>query len=70
MVVEEVPDSVSGTGEVAVKVKNVGICGSDLHLYQYGFIPADYIMGHEATGYKPRFLNHFPKSSHAPFVPL
>lgn len=50
MVVEDVPDPVAGTGQVVVKVKSSGICGSDLHLYQYGFVPADTIMGHEATG--------------------
>jgi threonine dehydrogenase-like Zn-dependent dehydrogenase len=51
MVVEDVPEPVAGPGEVVVKVKNCGICGSDLHLYQYGFVPADTIMGHEATGF-------------------
>ncbi len=51
MVVEDVPDPVAGPGEVVVKMKNVGICGSDLHLYQYGFVPAGTIMGHEATGF-------------------
>jgi 2-desacetyl-2-hydroxyethyl bacteriochlorophyllide A dehydrogenase len=50
MVVEDVPDPVVGPGEVVVKVKYVGICGSDLHLYSYGILPSDYIMGHEATG--------------------
>ena len=50
MIVEDVPAPVAGPGEVVVKVKNVGICGSDLHLYQYGFVPPDSIMGHEATG--------------------
>lgn len=50
MVVEDVPDPEAGPGEVVVKVKYVGICGSDLHLYSYGFLPPNYIMGHEATG--------------------
>jgi 2-desacetyl-2-hydroxyethyl bacteriochlorophyllide A dehydrogenase len=50
MVVEDVPDPEVGPGEVVVKVKYVGICGSDLHLYSYGFLPSDYVMGHEATG--------------------
>ena len=50
LVVEDVPDPEAGAGEVVVKVKDVGICGSDLHLYLYGFLPPDYIMGHEATG--------------------
>jgi L-iditol 2-dehydrogenase len=50
MVIEDVDDPVAGPGEVVVKVKYVGICGSDLHLYSYGFLPSDYTMGHEATG--------------------
>jgi len=50
LAVENVPDPIAGTDEVVVKVKDVGICGSDLHLYQYGYLPPDYIMGHEATG--------------------
>jgi 2-desacetyl-2-hydroxyethyl bacteriochlorophyllide A dehydrogenase len=50
MVIENVPDPVAGPGEVVVKVKYVGICGSDLHLYLYGLLPANYIMGHEVTG--------------------
>jgi L-iditol 2-dehydrogenase len=50
LVVENVPEPKASLGEVVVKVKCVGICGSDLHLYSYGFLPPDYIMGHEATG--------------------
>ena len=50
MIVEDVPDPVAKAGEVVVKVKYSGICGSDLHLYQYGFAGHDTIMGHEATG--------------------
>ncbi len=50
LVVEDVPEPTAGPDEVVVKVKVVGICGSDLHLYQYGYLPPDYIMGHEATG--------------------
>lgn len=50
MVVQDVPDPVPGPHEVLVKVKNVGICGSDLHYYIHGLLPQDYIMGHEVTG--------------------
>ncbi len=50
MVIEDVPEPEAGAGEVVVKVKDVGICGSDLHLYIYGYLPSDYVMGHEATG--------------------
>ncbi|MCW1300754.1 MAG: NAD(P)-dependent alcohol dehydrogenase [Candidatus Parvarchaeota archaeon] len=42
-------------GEVLVKVKNVGICGSDVHYYEYGkignfVIEKPLILGHEAAG--------------------
>jgi len=50
LVVEDVPDPVPGPHEVLVKVKNVGICGSDLHYYVHGLLPQGYIMGHEVTG--------------------
>lgn len=50
MVVEEVPTPTAGPGELIVKVKYVGICGSDLHLYATGLLPPDTIMGHECTG--------------------
>jgi L-iditol 2-dehydrogenase len=50
LVIEEVPDPKAGPNEVVVKVKDVGICGSDLHLYSRGFVPPDTIMGHEVTG--------------------
>ncbi|GAB4346742.1 MAG: sorbitol dehydrogenase [Candidatus Abyssubacteria bacterium] len=50
IVVQDVPEPEAGPGEVVIKVKCVGICGSDLHLYSYGFLPPDYIMGHEAAG--------------------
>jgi len=50
LAVENVPDPVAGPHEVLVKVKNVGICGSDLHYYIHGLLPQGYIMGHEVTG--------------------
>lgn len=60
----EVPDPKAGPGEVVVRVKNCGICGSDLHAAQYGLVPAGTIMGHEfsavvdelgagVTGFRP-----------------
>ncbi len=45
--VVEVPDPKAGPGEVVVRVKNCGICGSDLHAVQWGVLPAGTIMGHE-----------------------
>lgn len=44
-----------GPGEVAVKVRAVGLCGSDMHWYLHGrmgSVPAVYprVLGHEAAG--------------------
>lgn len=50
MVIEDLPVPEAGPHEVVVKVKYVGICGSDLHLYKDGLLPPDCVMGHEATG--------------------
>ncbi len=47
--VEEVSDPVPGTGEVKVKIKYCGICGSDLHEYLQGPFPES-PFGHEACG--------------------
>jgi threonine dehydrogenase-like Zn-dependent dehydrogenase len=44
----EVPDPVAGPGEIVVRVRNCGVCGSDLHAARYGFrMPPGTIMGHE-----------------------
>jgi (R,R)-butanediol dehydrogenase / meso-butanediol dehydrogenase / diacetyl reductase len=45
--VTEVPDPKPGPGEIVVRVKDCGICGSDLHAAQWGVLPAGTIMGHE-----------------------
>ncbi|RJP25664.1 MAG: hypothetical protein C4520_01965 [Candidatus Abyssobacteria bacterium SURF_5] len=50
MVIEETPAPKAGPGEVVLKMKYVGICGSDLHLYTTGLVPPDTIMGHECAG--------------------
>ena len=47
--VEEVPEPNPGRGEVKVKVKYCGICGSDLHEYLHGPFPES-PFGHEACG--------------------
>ncbi|HLW70548.1 MAG TPA: alcohol dehydrogenase catalytic domain-containing protein [Candidatus Binataceae bacterium] len=46
------PDPVAGAGEVIVRVKNCGVCGSDLHAAgsQKLKLPAGTIMGHEFAG--------------------
>ena len=39
-----------GRGEVRVRVEACGLCGSDLHLLNAGFFPADQVPGHEPAG--------------------
>jgi (R,R)-butanediol dehydrogenase / meso-butanediol dehydrogenase / diacetyl reductase len=47
--IEDVADPVAGPGEVKVKLKYVGICGSDLHEYLHGPFPQS-PFGHEGCG--------------------
>jgi len=52
---EEIPDPVPGPGEVLVKVRSAGICGSDIHYYQHGrvgdYVPLNaFVPGHEFSG--------------------
>jgi 2-desacetyl-2-hydroxyethyl bacteriochlorophyllide A dehydrogenase len=40
-----------GPGEALVRVRNVGVCGSDLHFYRGDFpLPPGHILGHECAG--------------------
>ncbi len=49
--VTELPDPVAGAGEVVVRVRNCGICGSDIHAAHYGMgMPPRTVMGHEFSG--------------------
>ena len=50
--VVEVPDPQAGRGEIVVRVKNCGICGSDLHAAGANGVkmPPGTIMGHEFSG--------------------
>jgi 2-desacetyl-2-hydroxyethyl bacteriochlorophyllide A dehydrogenase len=50
LAVEDIPEPEAGPGEVIVKVRKVGICGSDLHLCQHGLVPPGYVLGHEMGG--------------------
>ncbi len=50
LAVEEVPDPRPEPGQVVLRVAACGICGSDLHVHQAGFLPAGSIMGHEFAG--------------------
>ncbi|GAG13380.1 unnamed protein product, partial [marine sediment metagenome] len=53
--IEEVEKPTVGANEVMIKVKSVGICGSDLHYYKHGRIgevtvKQPLILGHETAG--------------------
>jgi 2-desacetyl-2-hydroxyethyl bacteriochlorophyllide A dehydrogenase len=49
--IQEVPDPKPSFGEVVIKVSNVGICGTDFHIYEGEFIsPYPIIPGHEFSG--------------------
>ena len=50
IVCEDVPDPQPGPGEVVVKVRYCGICGSDVHGYREGLFPPGTVMGHEFAG--------------------
>jgi D-xylulose reductase len=48
-------DESIGPGDVRIKIHTVGICGSDVHYYQYGkiggfVVTAPMVLGHEASG--------------------
>ncbi|HTG71618.1 MAG TPA: zinc-dependent alcohol dehydrogenase family protein [Candidatus Udaeobacter sp.] len=50
-VVKEVPYPKPGPGEITIKVENVGICGTDFHIYEGEYIsPFPIIPGHEFSG--------------------
>jgi len=48
--VRDVPRPEPGPGEVIVKVRSCGICGSDLHWFCGGFPPPPICPGHEISG--------------------
>ena len=53
LVIEAVSDPVPGPHDIVLKVRNCGICGSDLHMTEPGTImplPAGSVMGHEFAG--------------------
>jgi L-iditol 2-dehydrogenase len=49
MAVEDVPDPEPGPGEVLMKVRYCGICGSDVHLLSRGIFFLGAIPGHEVS---------------------
>jgi L-iditol 2-dehydrogenase len=53
--VEERPDPAPGPHEVLVRIKSVGVCGSDVHYYEHGrigsaVVEAPLVLGHEPSG--------------------
>jgi (R,R)-butanediol dehydrogenase/meso-butanediol dehydrogenase/diacetyl reductase len=50
LTIERVCDPRPKTDEVVIAVARAGICGSDLHMAEYGFAPAGTIFGHEFAG--------------------
>jgi len=53
LVIETVPDPDPGPHDVILKVRNCGICGSDLHMTEPTSImppPSGTVMGHEFAG--------------------
>jgi len=52
MKLKEVEKPQPSTGDVLIRTKSVGVCGSDLEIYTGGFAPAKapLILGHEACG--------------------
>lgn len=50
-VVKDVPYPAPGAGEVTIRVENVGICGTDFHIFEGEYIsPYPIIPGHEFSG--------------------
>jgi (R,R)-butanediol dehydrogenase / meso-butanediol dehydrogenase / diacetyl reductase len=50
LAVENVPDPTPEPGQAVLRVAACGICGSDLHVHQLGYLPAGSILGHEFCG--------------------
>ncbi|MFX1407579.1 MAG: zinc-binding dehydrogenase [Promethearchaeota archaeon] len=46
----DIPKPTPQKGEILVKVKYSGICGSDLEAYKTGLYPMKVVLGHEITG--------------------
>src|SRR5215470_10128846 len=53
--IQDRPNPAPGWGQVLVRIRTVGVCGSDRHLFTHGgigdlTIDAPFILGHEAAG--------------------
>jgi threonine dehydrogenase-like Zn-dependent dehydrogenase len=70
--VEEKPIPEIGPGEALVKVAYVGVCGSDMNIYQ-GMHPrakAPLVMGHEFSGVIEKGPSEWPKGTPVTVYPL
>jgi threonine dehydrogenase-like Zn-dependent dehydrogenase len=48
---QEVEPPVAGPDQALVRIKNVGVCGSDLHFFHGTFpLPRGFVLGHECAG--------------------
>src|SRR3989304_4137386 len=47
---EEVGDPTAGPGEIVVRMRRCGLCGTDLGKIRYGTVPAGTVLGHEVVG--------------------
>jgi scyllo-inosose 3-dehydrogenase len=59
LIVKQVPEPQLGVDEVLIRVRNVGVCGSDLHIVErddlgytryHGYLKSPVILGHEYSG--------------------
>jgi L-iditol 2-dehydrogenase len=52
IIFKETEKPVPGTGEVLIKVKRIGICGSDIHAFhgKHPYVSYPFIQGHEFSG--------------------
>ncbi len=48
--IEQLPDPRPAAEQVIIQVARAGICGSDLHMSEYGVVPAGTVFGHEFAG--------------------
>ena len=50
LTIEQVPDPTPADDQVILEVSHAGICGSDLHVTQYGMVSGGTVLGHEFAG--------------------
>ena len=48
--IERIADPRAGADQILIEVSRAGICGSDLHMSEYGAVPAGTVFGHEFAG--------------------